>query len=100
MIRDLTSKFWSVLEFEKDHGGLLNELPNIGYCLDMAHLGLAEPKVLEVWQKVFESRLSGVNNLAKVLSTDEQEIWRLIQQVLNRTKIIHWSRARERKKTS
>jgi len=95
---NLFPEFWSLLEFEKKYDGLLNKLPNIGYCLDIAHLGLAEPKVLEVWQKVFESRLSGVNNLAKVLSADEQEIWRLIQQVLNRTKTIHWSRSRERKK--
>jgi HD domain. len=48
--------------------------------------------------KNFESRLSGVNDLAKVLSADEQEIWCLTQQVLNRTKTIHWSRAREIKK--
>jgi hypothetical protein len=86
---NLAREFWSLLDFEKNHGDLLNELPNIGYCLDIAHLGLAEPKVLEVWRKVVNS---------EALSEDKQEIWRLTQQVLNRTKTIHWSRARERKK--
>jgi len=95
---DLGSEFRSVFAFEKKHGEVLNRLQNIGYCLDIAHLGLAEPHVLRVWERVFESRLSGVKNLSQILSDEELEIWELTQSVISRTKTIHWSRARERRK--
>jgi len=94
----LPSEFWSLFAFEQMYGDLLNRLSNLGYCLDIAHLGLAEPHVLRVWERVFESRLNGIDDLSQVLSDEELKIWELTGSVISRTKTIHWSRARERRK--
>ena len=94
--RGLLKEFYSLIAFYNKHATLMEQeqLPHLGFCLDIAHLGLAEPEVFSVLAKVYQTKKEGWPYLTMLLNYEERQLFQAWQSVLARTKVIHWSRAK------
>ncbi len=81
--------FYSLFEFERKFGRTLERLSRIGYCLDIAHLGLSESVLLEE-----------LCNLSSDTSGQQDDKKEFLKKVFERAKTLHWSRSRRQTKPS
>lgn len=86
---------YSLVEFVREFRSDLAGWQNIGFCLDIAHLGLAEPEVLAGFLN--KVRLS-IENAFGVESRRAGDLPNLTEEekiLFERTRTIHWSRSRK-----
>lgn len=92
--RNLPKEFYSLIAFQEKYGELIKEFPHLGFCLDIAHLGLAEPKIFSVLAKWYKTKEEGGLYPLERLTGEERSLLSLFQSVLSHSKVIHWSGAR------